>query len=80
MRGRWWHPPDRELASDGLRLTLVGLGLFVGFAIFFEGVVGLSGRPIANLDQVLPYAAIAFGVLLVILSLLVPARRRDRHA
>lgn len=71
---------DRQLVADGLQVTLVGLGLFVGFAIFFEGVVGLSGRPIDNLDQVLPYAAIAFGVLLVALSFLVPGRRREHGA
>jgi hypothetical protein len=69
---------DRDLVSEGLRMTLVGLGLFIGFAIFFEGVVGLSGRPFGNLDQVLPYAAIGFGALLVVLSFVVPPRRRDR--
>ena len=45
---------DRELAADGFRTTLVGLGLFLGFALFFEGVVGMSGHQIANLDEVLP--------------------------
>lgn len=60
---------DRELAGDGLRTTLVGLGLFFGFALFFEGVIGLSGNRIAGLDDALPYAAIGLGVLLVVLSL-----------
>ena len=39
---------DGELARDGLRTTLVGLGLFLGFTLFFEGVLGLSGSPIAE--------------------------------
>ena len=52
---------DRELVGDGFRTTLVGLGLFLGFALFFEGVIGLSGDPIANLDEVLPYAVIGLG-------------------
>jgi hypothetical protein len=69
---------DGDLAREGLRVTLVGLGLFVGFALFFEGVIGISGHRVEHLDQVLPYASIAFGVLLVVLSLL--GDRRRRHA
>ena len=68
---------DRPLAGNGFRTMLVGLGLFLGFALFFEGVIGLSGTPIANLDQVLPYAIIGLGVLLVVLSF---SRRRDAPA
>ena len=67
---------DRELAREGLRVTLIGIALFLGFGLFFEGVVGISGRPIANLDQVLPYAAIALGVLLIVLAF-VDGGRRD---
>jgi hypothetical protein len=59
---------DAQLVGDGLRTTLVGLGLFLGFALFFEGVIGLSGAPIANLDEVLPVAIVGIGILLVILS------------
>lgn len=67
---------DGELARDGLRTTLVGLGLFLGFMLFFEGVLGLSGNPIANLDEVLPYALIGLGVLLVVLSFFGGSRRK----
>ena len=67
---------DGELARDGLRTTLVGLGLFLGFMLFFEGVLGLSGSPIANLDEVLPYALIGLGVLLVVLSFIGGGRRK----
>jgi hypothetical protein len=68
---------DREVAADGFRTALVGLALFGGFAFFFEGVVGLSGHRIQNLDQVLPYAAIGLGALLLVGSL-VGGRRKDR--
>jgi hypothetical protein len=71
---------DRELVGDGLRTTVVGLALFLGFALFFEGVLGLSGEPIANLDEVLPYAAIGLGVLLVVLSFLGGGRRSGAAA
>ena len=67
---------DHELAADGFRTFLVGIGLFLGFALFFEGVIGISGHRIANLDEVLPYILIGFGVLLVVASLF--GGRRDR--
>jgi hypothetical protein len=60
---------DRELTGDGLRMTLVGLGLFLGFALFFEGVIGLSGERVAGLDEALPVVAIGLGALMVVLSL-----------
>lgn len=59
---------DRGLAADGLRTTMVGLGLFLGFALFFEGVIGLSGDRVAGLDEVLPYVVIGLGILMVVLS------------
>jgi hypothetical protein len=70
---------DGELIGDGFRTTLVGLGLFLGFALFFEGVIGLSGDPIPNLDRYLPYGIIALGVLLVVLSFLGDGKRRERR-
>jgi hypothetical protein len=68
---------DRALAADGLRASLTGIGLFLGFGLFFEGVIGISGHRLENLDQVLPYAVIALGVLLVLLSMLGGGSRRD---
>jgi hypothetical protein len=71
---------DHELASDGLRTTFTGLVLFAAFALFFEGVLGLNGHAIANLDQVLPYLAIGLGVVLVVVSLFTGRRHTDRGA
>jgi hypothetical protein len=68
---------DGELVGDGFRMMLVGIGLFLGFALFFEGVIGLSGEPIPNLDEILPYAVIGLGALLVVLSFF--GGRRDRE-
>jgi hypothetical protein len=68
---------DGDLVRDGVRATITGLGLFVGFGIFFEGVVGISGHRVENLDRVLPYAAIALGLVLIVLAV-VDGGRRDR--
>ncbi len=40
---------------------MVGLCLFFGFAFFFEGVIGLSGKPLDNAQAILPYVAIGIG-------------------
>jgi hypothetical protein len=69
---------DRGLVSEGFRTTLTGIGLFLGFGLFFEGVIGVSGHRIANLDQVLPFAVIGLGLLLVVLSLFGGGRRSRR--
>jgi hypothetical protein len=72
---------DHELAADGARTALVGIGLFLGFALFFEGVVGISGHRFADLEEVLPYVLVGFGALLVVASLFTGRRdRRDRGA
>lgn len=66
---------DGELFRDGLRTTVTGIGLFLGFGLFFEGVVGISGHRIENLDTVLPYAAIGLGALLIVVAFLDGGRR-----
>jgi hypothetical protein len=71
---------DRELAADGLRTTFVGLVLFAAFGLFFEGVLGLNGYAIANLDEALPYLALGLGVVLVVVSLFTGRRRPDRSS
>jgi hypothetical protein len=54
-----------DLRAAGLRLAGIGLALFIGFGLFFEGVIGLSsdGRP--PLEGLLPIALIALGAILV---------------
>lgn len=73
---------DSELVRDGLGTLLTGLGLFVGFGIFFEGVIGISGHRIEHLDQILPYAAIGLGILLIVMAFIDGGRRdawRDQN-
>jgi len=55
---------DRGHLSNGLRSLGTGLILFVAFGLFFEGVIGLSGRPFLTAD-VGPYALIVLGVVVI---------------
>jgi hypothetical protein len=64
LRGR------SDLVSAGARAFAVGLALFAGFGLFFEGVIGLSGEPFLVGSQVFPIVLIAAGGILVLVSLL----------
>ena len=70
--GTFTDRPD--LRAAGLRLAGIGLALFIGFALFFEGVIGLSSDGPPPLEGLLPIALIALGGILVVGSLVV--RRR----
>jgi hypothetical protein len=60
---------DQGLATNGLRSLGSGLGLFVAFGLFFEGVIGLSGPPFLSTD-IGPVVLIAAGVVVLVLGLL----------
>jgi hypothetical protein len=64
----------QDLSTAGIRLAGIGLALFVGFALFFEGVIGLSGAGTPPLEGLLPIALIALGAILVVGSVV----SRDR--
>jgi hypothetical protein len=59
-----------DLVSAGLRSLGAGLGLFVGFGLFFEGVIGLSGDPFLVGSDYLPIALIGIGVVFLVLGVL----------
>jgi hypothetical protein len=67
-----------ELLDAGLRTAAVGLGLFIGFGLFFEDVIGLAedNRNVA-LQDAFPFLAVAMGVVIVLLNLL-PRGRSSR--
>lgn len=67
---------DAEIRGNGFQTLLVGLGLFAGFGLLFEGVIGLSGSRIAGLEDALPAIVIVLGALMVGASLFGPGRRR----
>jgi hypothetical protein len=55
-----------ELVSSGLRTLGAGLGLFVGFGLFFEGVIGLSGDPFLVGSDYLPIVLIGIGLVFLV--------------
>ena len=64
-----------DLVDSGLRTAAVGLGLFIGFGLFFENVGGLGEESGATiLRDAMPFLAVAMGVVIVVINLL-PARR-----
>jgi hypothetical protein len=61
----------REMFDGGLRTMATGLGLFVGFGLFFENVLDIDREATTNvMRDVMPIAAIALGALIVLINLL----------
>ena len=59
-----------DFVSLGVRQLGAGLALFVGFGLFFEGVIGLSGDPFLVGSDYLPIVLIALGVLFLLWGVL----------
>jgi hypothetical protein len=69
-----------DLVDSGLRTAAVGLGLFIGFGLFFEDVIGLdTAHPNGALRDALPFLAVAMGLVIVLINLL-PGRRGKEDA
>jgi hypothetical protein len=60
---------DRAMVSNGLPTLGVGLALFLGFGVFFEGIIGLSGDRVPWFGTLAPVALIALGVAVLLGSL-----------
>ena len=66
-----------DLVDGGVRTAAVGFGLFIGFGLFFENVLGFDGGHSSTiLHTGLPYLAVAIGVLIVIANLIPSGRSR----
>jgi len=59
---------DQGLVANGLRSLGTGLGLFVAFGLFFEGVIGLSGAPFLT-TEIGPYILVGAGFVMLGLGL-----------
>ncbi|MGD0121989.1 MAG: hypothetical protein ABSC46_05470 [Candidatus Limnocylindrales bacterium] len=66
-----------DLLDAGLRTAAVGLGLFIGFGLFFENVVGIDeGSRTTALRNAMPVLAVGLGIVIVIMNVL-PRRSRE---
>jgi hypothetical protein len=54
-----------DMRRQGVRALGIGLGLFVAFGLFFEGVIGLSGQPFLVGTDYLPIVLIGGGVVVL---------------
>jgi hypothetical protein len=66
-----------ELIRAGGWSLVTGLGLFLGFAFFFEVVIGLSGNRISGIDTLLSGGLIVLGVVILGASLFGRSPSRD---
>lgn len=66
---------QRDTMREGLPVLLTGLGLFVGFGLFFEGVLHLSGSAFDMSQPIFAGALVVLGVAILLLALV---GRRDR--
>jgi hypothetical protein len=65
-----------DFVESGMRSLVTGLGLFVGFGLLFENVLGLDdGLATSGLRDAMPLMAVALGVVIVIWNLLPHSRR-----
>ena len=55
-----------KMARDGFWQIVIAIGLFVAGYLFFEGVIGISGRPLPLPGWVLPAVIIALGVVVLV--------------
>jgi hypothetical protein len=71
-----------DLVDAGLRIAAVGLGLFIGFGLFFENIIGINeGHDTTVLRQGPPFLAVAMGAIIILLNLLPrPGRKQDAPA
>ena len=71
----------RDMLESGLQATAAGLGLFIGFGLFFENVLNIDGGDSNTvLHNGLPLMAVGLGFVIVLWNLLPGRARSDRAA
>jgi hypothetical protein len=68
---------NRKMARDGFWQVLTAIGLFLAGLVFFEGIIGISGRRLPLPEWLLPVAIIGIGALVLVRGF---TAGRDRRA
>lgn len=63
---------SRNMRDAGLWQIVIGLAMLVGFYLFFEQVIGLSGEPVPLPEWVLPAFLVGLGALVLLRAFLGP--------
>jgi len=58
-----------DVARAGVPILLTGLGLFIAFGLFFEGVLHLSGADLPLAEPVLAMGLVALGVVILVVGM-----------
>jgi hypothetical protein len=66
---------QRDVVRDGVPVLLTGFGLFVGFGLFFEGVLHLSGDALPLGEPILAAGLVVLGAAILLMGLV---GRRER--
>jgi len=64
-----------DLVRNGVPILLTGIGLFVAFGLFFEGVLHLSGASLPLAEPLLAAGLVVLGLVILVAGVL---GRRDR--
>jgi len=59
---------QRDSLRAGVPVLLSGLGLFLGFGFFFEGILGLSGARFVGFENAFAVGLVVLGVIVLVLG------------
>jgi hypothetical protein len=59
---------ERDSLRAGVPVLLTGLGLFLGFGFFFEGILGLSGARFTGYETVFAGGLVVLGLIILVLG------------
>lgn len=68
---------NRKMARDGFWQILTAIGLFLAGFVFFEAIIGISGRRLPLPEWVLPVAVIGLGAIVLIRGITTRQRVAD---
>ena len=59
---------ERDSLRAGVPVLLTGLGLFLAFGFFFEGILGMSGNRLPGFENAFALGLIVLGVIVLVLG------------